>query len=85
MHNQEVPNFGRCRVFITCNEWLPYRSENSDLMLSLAIPSRTEQLFTGDRIKEIIVSSLRVLVKHGRIKVFGFVLMPNQKREWVEL
>jgi putative transposase len=34
-------------------------------------------LLTDDRMKEIIVSSLRFLVKDGRIKVYGFVLMPN--------
>ena len=34
-------------------------------------------LLTDNRMKEIIVSSLRFLVKDGRIKVYGFVLMPN--------
>lgn len=34
-------------------------------------------LLKEDRYKDIIVSSLRFLVEHSRVKVFSFVIMPN--------
>jgi REP element-mobilizing transposase RayT len=30
-----------------------------------------------DRMKDIVISSLQFLVSEGRVKVYGFVLMPN--------
>ncbi|HSF71862.1 MAG TPA: hypothetical protein VLA25_06190, partial [Methylotenera sp.] len=36
-----------------------------------------KHLLADDCMKDIIVDSLRFLVTHGRIRVFGFVIMPN--------
>ena len=36
-----------------------------------------KHLLADDRMKDIIVDSLRFLVNDGRIRVYGFVIMPN--------
>jgi len=36
-----------------------------------------KHLLSNDVMKDIIVSSLKFLVNEGRVKVYGFVLMPN--------
>ena len=36
-----------------------------------------KQLLVLDSMKQIIISSLQYLVNEGRVKIYGFVLMPN--------
>ena len=36
-----------------------------------------KQLFVLDSMKQIIISSLQYLVNEGRVKIYGFVFMPN--------
>ncbi len=36
-----------------------------------------QQLLKQDKYKEVIIKSLSFLVNQGRVKVYGFVLMPN--------
>ena len=36
-----------------------------------------KHLLARDAFKDIVISSLQFLVKDGRIKLYGFVLMPN--------
>ncbi len=36
-----------------------------------------KHLLADDRMKQIIVSSLQFLVNDRRVKVYGFVIMPN--------
>ncbi len=36
-----------------------------------------KHLLVADSIKDILISSLNFLVSNGRVKVYGFVIMPN--------
>ena len=38
-----------------------------------------KQILVLDSMKQIIISSLQYLVNEGRVKIYGFVLMPNHK------
>jgi REP element-mobilizing transposase RayT len=51
--------------------------EQSQISFYTATILNWKSLLSQDKYKEIILSSLRYLVEHHRIKLYGFVIMPN--------